>query len=277
MPGKEFRHRRTPRAVGSVEAVTTSGTTQAPTRHPHALAWAALAAAVAQVVSPAVQALADLGAPASAQGDELLITPAGYTFSIWSLVYLLSFGYAVAVVVTRTTGTPMPGRLLRDLVCLYVGAAVWIVVAAAGSSWATAMVLLAMVVVAVDAAWVASRESGRGAGPAWLPVWARATGVYAGWVTAAAVLNVCGAVVEGDVLDGGDVGWQGVALVVTVVVALTISALIGGSWAYAATLVWAFAGVAVAVRDVSGGLVVVAVAGAVVVALANAVLITRRR
>ncbi|KAA1424780.1 MFS transporter [Mumia zhuanghuii] len=258
--------------------MTTPTATTAPTRPSPALAWAALAAAVLQVVVPAVQAIWSLGAPASSQGEDLLITPAGYTFSIWSVVYLLTIAYGIAVIVTRSTGTRASDRLLGDLVLLYVGAAVWIVAAALEWSWGTAAVLLVMVVIAIDAAHVAVFPGPDADQPRWLSPLARVTtGLYAGWVTAAGSLNVCTALVADGDVDGADPGWQVWALAVTALVAVGFSVLIGGSWAYAAALVWALVGVIVAVRDTSGALVVTAVVAAVAIVAINALLILRRR
>ncbi|MBW9209876.1 hypothetical protein KV100_09405 [Mumia sp. zg.B21] len=259
--------------------MTTSTKTNATTTPSRALAWAALAAAAVQILVPAVQSLGGLGAPPSSQGEDLLITPAGYTFSIWSLIYLLTVVFAVVVLVKRSTGTRQPDRLLRDLVLLYAGAALWIVVSALEWTWVTAAVLVAMVVVAVDAATVAKRRVSSDVGaPTWLTLLARVTtGVYAGWVTAAGIVNVCAAMVESGWLDGDEVAWQLGALVVLALVALAISVLLGGSWAYAATLVWALIGVMVAVRDTSDALVLTAAAAAVVIVTVNAVLILRRR
>ncbi|MGH1564293.1 hypothetical protein [Mumia sp. DW29H23] len=251
-------------------------TAAAPTKPSAPLAWAVLGAALLQVVVPAFQALGDLGAPPSSQGEDLLITPAGYTFSIWSLVYLLTIVYGVVVVVKRTTGTAAPDRLLRDLLLLYAGAALWIVVSALEWSWATALVLVAMVVVAVDAARAVARSAADPAAPGWLrPLALVTTGVYAGWVTAAGVLNVCTALVDAGWLDGDEVGWQVGVLLLTAVIASAISVYLGGSWAYAATLVWALVGVVVAVRETSGTLVAAAVVAAVVVVAVNVGLLLR--
>jgi len=249
----------------------TNTTAQPRVRPSSALAWAALVAAVVQVVTPAVQAFAGLGAAPSGQGDELLITPEGYTFSIWSLIYLLTLAYGIVVLATRTTGTAAPDRLLRDLVLLYAGAALWIVVAALEQSWATALVLVAMVVIGVDAARVAARPAPDDGTPSWITVLARVTtGVYAGWVTAAAVLNVCSALVDAGWLDGDSVGWQLAALVFAGVLASAISVLLGGSWPYAAAIVWALIGVMVAVRGVDAALLWAAAAAAVLVVVATA-------
>ncbi|QMW66376.1 MFS transporter [Mumia sp. ZJ1417] len=258
--------------------MTTSPTTSTPTRPSRALAWVVLVAAIVQVVTPAVQALGDLGAPPSSQGDDLLITPSGYTFSIWSLVYLLTIAYAIAVLVKRATGTVASGRLLGDLALLYLGASLWIVASAFEWSWITAVILLVMVVIAVDAAHVAAARTPDTEAPTWLTRLARATtGLYAGWVTAAGGLNVCTALVADGDFDGMETSWQVWALALVALVAVGFSALIGGSIAYAAALVWALVGVVVAVRDTSGALVATAVVAAIAIVAVNALLLLRRR
>lgn len=256
--------------------MTTSTTSRTPTRPSPALAWVALAAAVAQVVTPAVQALGDLGAPPSSQGDDLLITPSGYTFSIWSLIYVLTLAYGVAVVLKRSTGTVASARLLGDLALLYLGASLWIVASALEWSWVTAVILLVMVVIAVDAAHVAAASPPEADSPAWLTLLARVTtGLYAGWVTAAGGLNVCSALVADGDLDGSEVGWQIWAIAVIALLAVGFSVLIGGSWAYAAALAWALVGTMVAVRDNSDALVLTAAVSAVVIVSVNAFLLLR--
>lgn len=258
--------------------MTTSTTSRTPTRPSPALAWVALGAAVVQVVTPAVQALGDLGAPPSSQGDDLLITPSGYTFSIWSLIYLLTLVYGAAVILKRSTGTVASARLLGDLALLYLGASLWIVASALEWSWVTAVILLVMVVIAVDAAHVAAASPPAAHSPAWLTLLARVTtGLYAGWVTAAAGLNVCSALVADGDLDGSEVGWQIWAIVVIALLAVGFSVLIGGSWAYAAALAWALVGAMVAVRDTSDALVLTAAVSAVVIVSVNAFLLLRGR
>ena len=256
----------------------TTSTPSTPARPSSALAWTVLVAAVLQVVTPAVQALGDLGASPSSQGEDLLITPSGYTFSIWSLVYLLTIAYAVAVIVKRSTGTVAARRLLGDLALLYLGASLWIIASAFEWSWITAVILLVMVVLAVDTAHVAAVRTPDVEAPRWLTRLARATtGLYAGWVTAAGGLNVCTALVADGDFDGMEIGWQVWALALVALVAVGFSALIGGSIAYAAALVWALVGVVAAVRDTSGALVATAVVAAVAIVVVNAVLLLRRR
>lgn len=151
-------------------------------RTPTRAGWWLLAAAVLQVAAPAAQSLADVGQPGDGS-DDLLITPAGWTFAIWGAIYLLAIAHAIGTI-RSGTGTAEPSRFTRDLLVLYVGAAVWIAFSAVGESWLTAIALLVMLVVAVDAAHVAARPAPAEA-PAAQTVLARtAAGLYAGWVSA---------------------------------------------------------------------------------------------
>lgn len=227
------------------------------------LGWALLAAAIAQVVAPILQAMSDAAQPADGSED-LLITPAGWTFSIWSLIYLLALVHAV-VTLWRGDGVG-DQRFVVDLIALYLGATVWIAVSATGASWATFLVLVVMTGFAIDAARRAARS--RALEPAWITTLARATsGVYAGWVSAAVFLNLGTAVIELDLADAGAWTWQIVLLVAAAVFACAVAMVLGRSPAYAIAVVWALLGVMAAVAGESLTALVIAAAAASVLVL----------
>ena len=159
------------------------------------LAWLVLAAAVLEVVAPIVTINGPGSSPGAGSGPDLLITPVGWAFSIWGVIYALAIAQAVGVLVQGRDGTPAVSRRLQiDLVVLYLGGALWIVLAGFDSSAATAAALLLMLVAGVDAVVTVSREH---VAPHWLAVLTRASvGLYAGWVTAAFFLNVSTALVD---------------------------------------------------------------------------------
>ena len=76
-----------------------SSTTPSAARTPgtRALAWAVLAAAVLEVVAPAITLNGPGSSPDAGSGPELLITPAGWAFSIWGVIYALAVAQAVGV------------------------------------------------------------------------------------------------------------------------------------------------------------------------------------
>jgi hypothetical protein len=257
----------------------TSTGTRTPARHDvdgRPLAWAVLAAAVIEVVAPLVTINGPGSSPGSGSGPELLITPVGWAFSIWGVIYTLAIVQAVAVLVTRAD---VPRRLQVDLVVLYLGGALWIALAGLDSSAATAGALLLMLVAAVDAVLTVRRAS---PAPRWLAVLTHASvGLYAGWVTAAFFLNVSTASVDADLVEAADVGWQLVVVVVAVVTLLTLIVLTRGNVAYALAGTWAMIGIAVTGRSDGTDEVLLAavVAGVVLVAALIAVRLSggRRR
>lgn len=233
------------------------------------LGVALLAAAVLQVVAPTVQRLLDVSQPAEGSED-LLITPAGWAFSIWGLIYLLALAHAVVALV-RGDGTGSR-RFVLDLGALYLGATAWIALSSASWSWATFLVLAVMTWFAVDAARIAARTA-----EGWEGVLARATsGIYAGWVSAAVFLNLGTAAIELDLADPADHAWQVVLLAVAAGFALVVNVSMTRSPGYAAAVAWALVGVIAAVAGESTAAVVVAVVALVALAV-QTVLATLRR
>lgn len=252
----------------------------APSRPLHAtagtrpLAWAVLAAAVLEVVAPVVTIAGPGASPGAGSGPELLITPVGWAFSIWGVIYTLAIAQAVAVLVRGAESVPRALQVAQ--LVLYLGGTVWIVTSALDSSLLTALALLVMLVGAVAAVLTAARIP---LAPRWFAVLTRtAVGLYAGWVTAAFFLNLSTALVDLDVVGAREPGWQLVVLVVAaaVLLALTLST---GIVAYAVAGAWALVGIAVTGSDNGDTSVLaltVALAVVLVVALALSVVRTRR-
>lgn len=222
--------------------VTTSDTKSGTTRRgSRSLAWVVLAAAILEVVAPVVTINGPGNSPGSGSGPDLLITPVGWAFSIWGVIYTVAIAQAIAVLVRGAHSVSR--RLQIDLVVLYFGGALWIVLAGLDSSLATAAALLVMFVAAVDAVLTVARES---IAPGWLAVLTRASvGLYAGWVTAAFFLNASTAMVDAGAVEADELPWQLVVLVVAAATLLTLLVKTGGILTYAAAGTWAMAGIAV--------------------------------
>lgn len=225
------------------------------------MAWAVLAAAVLEVAAPLVTLNGPGSSPGEGSGPDLLITPVGWAFSIWGVIYALAVAQAIAVLV-RGAGS-VSRRLQIDLIALYLGGALWIVLAGLDSSLATAAALLLMFIAAVDAVLTVARES---ITPSWLAVLTRAAvGLYAGWVTAAFFLNVSTALADAGPVEADELPWQLIVLVVAIVTLVTLLVMTRGIPAYAAAGAWAMIGIAVTGRDDgTTEVVVVALAAAVV-------------
>ena len=218
-------------------------TARLPARTPgtRALAWAVLAASLLEVVAPAITLNGPGSSPDAGSGPELLITPAGWAFSIWGVIYALAITQAVGVLAAGAEQTSR--RLQVSQLVLYVGGAVWIAVAGVDSVLATAAVLVVMAVAATTAVLTVAALRG---GPDWLRLLSRAAvGLYAGWVTAAVFLNVSTALAEVGPLSARDTGWQVVVLVLAALTLLALTVLTGGVLGYALAGAWAMLGIAV--------------------------------
>ncbi len=238
------------------------------------LAWVVLGAAIVEVVAPLVTINGPGSSPASGSGPDLLITPVGWAFSIWGVIYTLAIVQAVAVLVHGAH--TISRRLQIDLIVLYLGGALWIALAGLDNSYATAAALLLMFVAAVDAVLTTAREP---IAPRWLSVLTHASvGLYAGWVTAAFFLNVSTALVDAGPVEADELAWQLVVLVIAAVVLLTVLVRTRGIVAYAAAGVWAMIGISVTgSSDGTTGVVVTALAAAAVLVAATAALQLRGR
>lgn len=256
---------RTPAPLEAPVAAGTRGSTT--------LARAVAAAAVLQVLAPVVTTVGPGAAPGAGSGPQLLITPVGWAFSIWGVIYALALAQAGAVLV-RGAAT-VPRRLQVGQLVLYAGGTVWIVMAALDSSLATAAALAVMLLGAVVALLAAAR--GRIDGPRWLRLLTLASvGLYAGWVSAAFFLNVSTALVDLGAVEADAVGWQ--LVVLGVALATLVGLLVGarGTLGYALAGTWAFTGIAVTgSRDGTTAVTVLAVVAGVVLLAAAAALRTR--
>lgn len=231
------------------------------------LAWVVLAAAVAEVIAPVVTITGSGSSPGAGSGPDLLITPVGWAFAIWGVIYALAIAQAISVL--RRGEHVVSRRLQIDLIVLYLGGTLWIVLAAFDSSLATAAALLLMLAAATDAVLTVAREQ---IAPHWLAVLTRASvGLYAGWVTAAFFLNAATALVDAGPVEADELPWQLVVLVVAAVALLAITLRTGGIWTYVAAGTWALFGIAVTGSSDGTTEVVVTAAVAAVVLVATAV------
>ena len=89
--------------------------------------------AVGQFVSPIFNALLGGSFTTSNRNGEPPLTPAGYTFSIWGLIEVVSLALAIYLVLRRKkTDADLIDRLALPLLVVFAGFSVWIL--AAGSS-----------------------------------------------------------------------------------------------------------------------------------------------
>ncbi|MGY2005037.1 hypothetical protein [Blastococcus sp. SYSU DS1024] len=248
-------------------------------RHDGIRAAAVLAAAVAQVVgSPLGSAIAGRSVGAVSDETGSLVTPAGYAFSIWGVIFAGSLAWAVYQALPAQRGRELHRRTGWPLAAAFAGNAVWeVLFPLVGVSLPLLpLVLLFCIVAATAVAWARLQDIRvEGLGRV-LP--AAVAGLLLGWVTVAAAVNAGQAGVALGAPASGTTA-QIWAVVVLAVVAAIASALVlsarDAAGPFALAVVWGL--VAVAADGPPAPVVIAAFAAASAVAVALVVRTVVRR
>jgi translocator protein len=180
-----------------------------------------------------------------------VVTPAGYVFAIWLVIYLGLIGYTVWQALPEQGDHPRAAAVATPLIVANVANGVWIL--AWHHLWfGTSLLLMLVLLAALCVIYLRLRP------PAAAPsraerVLARGTfSVYLGWITVATVANVSVWLVS--------LGWDGGFIppsvwgAITLVVASALGVVMlrrSRDLAYALVLVWAFIGIVIARFDVT--------------------------
>jgi len=183
------------------------------------------------------------------------IQPAGYAFSIWSVIYvwlILHGGYGL----WKRADDPAWARVRLPLTVATVLGTVWLGIAGASPEWAT-VVIWVMAAAALTAFVRAPTEPDR-----WLL--SAPTAIFAGWLTAAAAVST------GILISGygwlGDTASAAAMLAVVSGIAVTIQMRRPAMPVFGLTVIWALVGVIVA--NASANLTVAVLAASAIVVLA---------
>ena len=238
------------------------------------LRLAACLSAVAFAAVLTVNALATIlplnGVNTGALSDEIpnLFVPAGLTFSIWGLIYILLAGYLAAAIREAWRGRGVARGSAEPLARAWTGrdAALFLVNMAANAGWifawhwrqiGLAMVLMLIILETLISLELGSqrklskggalaRDSGQDAGAVWRFFLTVPLRVYLGWISVATIANLTALLVKA--------GWNGFGLDPRIWTVLVIAAgllvALGFSLArrqLAAPLVvvWAYAGIVI--------------------------------
>lgn len=196
-----------------------------------------------------------------------LLTPAGYAFSIWGLIFLGLAGYAVWQLLPAQRPLSLPDAVAKPLALANVATGAWVVLFAHELIVPSVGVMLLILGSLVVAYGRVRRRLFAGAAPAWVGV---PFSLYLGWISVASVIN--------GIIGVRQLGWQ-TAEGVSVVLALGLLALVVAlglliSWAFrdavfSVVVAWALVAIwVVRLREVPE-LGWAALAGAVVAALAG--------
>lgn len=176
-----------------------------------------------------------------------LITPAGYVFAIWGVIYLGLLAVVAAQSFTHLADDTLPDRLAGPLIVSSIANVVWLLLwhsLNVGWSVAAMLVLLVSLVVAYVRA-----HTGRPARPSAVETWMIRIplSIYLGWISVATIANIAGAL-EATGWDRWGIGieWWGVILL-AVGSGLALGGLVLRSdEVFASVFVWAYAGIALA-------------------------------
>ena len=240
-----------------------------------------LVCAVFAVLVPAIQALAGLGqsqAEFAAAGDSTLRI-VGWTFSIWSLIYLWILAYAVWQVLPQTGESPLITRMGWPSAAAFVLIGAWIVAAAADAQAATVVIIVLAMLSLVAPLFLNAREVR--ATPTrdldrWLLLWP--LGLLAGWLTVASAANILGVATALNALPAAlsPTAWAVVAVVVVVALGLI------GAWrlrllAYPLLIAWGLIGAFAAEQTRNPTLAFTALATAVLLLIGSVLIVFQLR
>lgn len=183
------------------------------------------------------------------------IQPAGYAFSIWSLIYIYLIVSAIYGLVKRPQDAGWDAARWPLIASLVLGTP-WLWVANVSAPWSTLLIFLMMVTAIIALLRAPERDI-------W---WFRVpVGLLAGWLTAASFVSL-GVTAAGYGILFNDVGWAYLGILAAMVVGIAVVVQRGGVLEYALAIIWAL--VAIVVRNGMNhvGISMLAVVGALVIA-----------
>jgi hypothetical protein len=173
-----------------------------------------------------------------------LFVPAGLTFSIWGLIYLLLIAFSVyALIRPQKTSVITPLYVLTSLLNVgWIFAWHWLRI---GLSLVIMMGLLASLILMYLRLHPADKQVARLSVKSpefWLV--SLPFSVYLGWITVATVANITGWLVSMGVTGGQSAPIITIAVIAAVLAIGLISVVREGDWGYVLVLVWALGGIA---------------------------------
>ncbi|AEV71559.1 hypothetical protein MycrhN_0930 [Mycolicibacterium rhodesiae NBB3] len=238
--------------------------------------WIAAALALTQLAAPLIASTLAGDFLKSGATNQALITPAGYAFSLWGLITVLSAGTALAVL-RYGLGSWWEASVLIDASVVFVGFSVWLLVAAQDWLWVSVAVFAVMVSALIHIMRLLVRRRHDMTCPSWVAVLATITfGLYLGWSSIAVFANVAAALIASGVSASAP-GWQFAVLVAAVAAAVALTTMLRGTPGYAAGVVWALVAIAIGAHNRGSAFLSTTAVVAVVLVVAATVAATRRR
>lgn len=178
-----------------------------------------------------------------------LITPAGYVFSIWGIIYALLLIFSVFQVLPAQKSKPFLRQIGYFFLLSSLANAVWLFMWHYGH---IALSILPMFVLLASLILIYLRlQIGRSAVPLSERLCVHVPfSVYLGWITVAPIANVAAASVSLD-LDGlglGEVNWTVLVIIIALIITLGVI-VTRRDIAYSLVIIWALIGIALKQSD----------------------------
>lgn len=207
-----------------------------------------------------------------------LVTPAGYIFAIWGVIYIALIAYLVAQFLEPLAADLLPEALAWPLIVSSVANVGWLLLWQSLNIYWTVPVMLVLLASLIIAYRLSRRD--RPTNPSGLERLAvRAPlGLYLGWVSVATIANISAALYAADWSGWGmPAAWWGVFVLVVGAALAFVGLVRDGDGVFAGVFVWAFAGIAVATSSSLVRVVAATLAIAIAVGLAVGMVANRRR
>ncbi|SHI29799.1 hypothetical protein SAMN02745146_0423 [Hymenobacter daecheongensis DSM 21074] len=203
-----------------------------------------------------------------------LLTPAGYAFSIWGLIFLSLIVYAVWQLLPAQRTSQLPDAVAKPLTLACVATGGWLVVFAYELLPLSVLVMVLILGALIVAFGRVRRRVRTGLTPHWTSI---PFALYLGWISVASVINITIGLRElgWRTAENGSVLLTFVLLAVVVALGLVIGSVFRNV-VYPLVIAWALVGIWVAQRGGSyPELALAALVGAAVVALGGVLLALR--
>lgn len=233
-----------------------------------------LVLAVLQVLVPILPNLG-FGTEVGERSDAVhtLVTPAGWAFSIWGVLYAGSLAYALRQALPALRGNPLLARIGWPSAGAFLGNALWALYTQSfGLSFVSVAIIVFTLVCLLTVYLRFAREGGFTPGALWLTV--VPLSALAGWLTAATIANIAAALkFHGIALDPA----AGAAMLVGAgAVAAGMLALGRGNFWYALPFLWALAAIHAEGGRESSTIATASIAAALLVVASAVVQLLRR-
>ena len=238
--------------------------------------WVAAVLALSQLAAPPVIDRVFGNFLSSGATNEALITPAGWAFSLWGVITLLSAVTSVAVLRVGL-GAPWETRMLVGASVTFTGFSTWLIIAAQDWLWLTVVVFAIMVAALIDVMRLLVRHAEDLTCPAWLRRLATLTfGLYLGWSSVAVFVNVAAALIHSGV-SPTETTWQAGVLAAATAAAVGLTVALRGTPGYVAAAAWALIAAAIGAAHRGSSVLAGASAAATILIAVVAVVAYRSR